>query len=76
MLTPGLGLGFGDGTSAGLALGLGAGLWGHVWRGLFLGAEVGVDPVFHANGTTSHDGATPSLDVRALLGWRLGWRPR
>jgi outer membrane protein OmpA-like peptidoglycan-associated protein len=78
MLTPGLGLGFGgvDGTTAGFALGVGAGLWGHVWRGLFLGAEVGVDPVFYVNGDTPHDGATVSLDVRALIGWHFGWRPR
>jgi hypothetical protein len=43
-----------------------------VWRGL--GAEVGVDPVVYANGTAPHDGATLSLDVRALIGF--GWRPR
>lgn len=78
MLTPGLGLGFGsdDGTAPGFAIGLGAGLWGLVWRGLFLGAEAGIDPVFYATSTSPHDGPVVGLDVRALIGWHFGWRGR
>ena len=79
LLAPGLGIGLSEGrTAPGFALGVGAGLWGLVWRGLFLGAETGLDPVIYGRASDEgpHRRVTTTVEVRALIGWHFGWRER
>jgi hypothetical protein len=82
LLAPGIGLGASAGdVHAGFAVGFGAGLWGIVWRGLFLGAEVGTDLMLLGEGGGVYEaggekgaGTVLMTDIKAVLGWHFGWK--
>ncbi len=79
LLGPGLPMGTTDtGFWAGFSWTFGTGLWVRVWRGLFLGLEVGTDLMtFGAQGNDPpYDGFMADFEFEGVLGWHFGWRDR
>lgn len=62
-----------DGTDVGFNLGLGAGVQATVWRGLFLGGELGGSWLFvpEDDDDNRDDYGAHTFDITAMVGWRF-----